>query len=281
MMKRGIVVATHPGDHSVDLVLTDTGQRLVGVQVLSPNGSTRSGTVDMPAVPERSNKWDITQETGQDIHAVVGFIGSMPVVTGFIYPQISQMTFDDPKLRVQRHQSDVYSTIDGDGNIQLRHPSGFYLRIGETPDFSAPVNADKSLAIDRNTSRNVYLRLELAGNVAKLTMTPQGECTLELDQSFNLLAKEDIKFKADGNIEMEAGGSVSVKAGSAINTESGGNTTIKAPTTNLDSNANVSGNTSINGSTSVKAITSNGKNISDSHFHLNSGGPATGGPVGG
>ena len=88
-------------------------------------------------------------------------------------------------------------------------------------------------------------------------------------------------MRADGNIQMEAGGSFSVKAGSTINTESGGNTTIKAPTAAVQGNATVSQNLSVNGSTALKAVTSNGKNVSDSHFHNNSGGPGPGGPVGG
>jgi porphobilinogen synthase len=45
-LKKGIVVAVHPEDHSVDVVLSD-GRRLTGVQVSTPNGSTRSGTSDM------------------------------------------------------------------------------------------------------------------------------------------------------------------------------------------------------------------------------------------
>lgn len=223
-LRRAVVVATHPEDYSVDLVITSTGQRLTGVQVISPNGSSRSGTVDLPAVPARPSKWDITQVTEQDVHAVVGFIGNMPVVTGFLYPQVSQMTFADPKLKMSRHQSDVYYAVDGNGNVELRHPSGAYIRMGETPDSVdlTSKNADKSLAIDRNTGRKVHLRVELSGNVAKLTMTPDGECTLELEKSFNLHAGENVNIKADGNISIEADGNISLKAGGMLNTESGG-----------------------------------------------------------
>jgi hypothetical protein len=118
--------------------------------------------------------------------------------------------------------------IDGDGNMEIKHPSGTYIRIGEAPDSAdvAAKNVDASLAVDRNTGRKVHLRIELAGNVAKLTMTPEGECTLELAKSFNLTAGE--------NINMEAAGNISIKAGGTISTESGGNTTIKAPQITAD-----------------------------------------------
>lgn len=181
MMKRGIVVATHPEDYSVDLVLSD-GRRLSGVQVMTPNGSARTGTFDLPAMPEKSGnaKWDITQPHGQDQIAMVEFVGEVPVVVGFLYPQVSQMTFRDPKLRFQRHQSDVAWSIDGDGNIQLDHPSGTYIRIGESPDRVdlAAGNADKSLGVDRNTGRKVNIRVGLAGGVLDLTLSPDGGVTL-------------------------------------------------------------------------------------------------------
>ena len=129
--KKGIVVGVHPEDHSVDILLSD-GRRLTGVQVQTPNGSTRSGVFDMPATPEKKNKWDVSKETGQDQIAIVSFVDEMPVVTGFLFPQISQMTFNDGKRKISRHQSDVMHSIDGDGNVQIQHPSGTYIRMGET-----------------------------------------------------------------------------------------------------------------------------------------------------
>ena len=184
-MKRGIVVATHPEDHSVDVVLTD-GRRLVGVQVMTPNGSARTGTFDMPAVPERKggSKWDVSRKNGQDQIAIVDFVDGVPVVVGFLYPQQSQMTFKDPKMRFARHQSDVAWSIDGDGNIQLDHPSGTYIRIGESADRvdMGGGNADGSLAPDRNTGRKVNIRIGLAGGTLDLTMSPDGGLTINAAQ---------------------------------------------------------------------------------------------------
>ena len=247
MMKKGIVVATHPEDHSVDLVLAD-GRRLTGVQVSTANGSTRSGTFDMPAVPEKKDKWDITQLTGQDQIAMVAFVDGIPIVTGFLFPQVSQMTFADPKMKVMRHQSDVMTSIDGDGNIQIAHPSGTYIRIGETPDKvdMAAKNTDASLAVDRNTGRKVNIRIGLAGGVLELTMTPEG--------------------------------AVSLKAAKGVTIEAGEPVLIKAPSVTIDAaDTTLTGNLDVQGATTVKAITSNGKDISSTHQHLNSGGPGTGG----
>lgn len=182
-MRKGIVVATHPSDHSVDVLLSD-GRRLVGVQVMTPNGSARSGVFDMPAVPERGgDKWDISTPNGQDQIAIVDFVDGIPLVTGFLFPQISQMTFNDPKARVTRHQSDVMTVIDGDGNMQITHPSGAFVRLGETPDAvdMAAANTDGNLAIDRNTGRQLYLRVAVPG-AFDLQITPGGQLTLTLTQ---------------------------------------------------------------------------------------------------
>lgn len=181
-LRKGIVVATHPEDYSVDLLMVDNGERLVGVQVLTSNGSARSGTVDLPAVPEQENKWDISRENGQDMHAIVAYVGRTPIVTGFLYPQISQMTLNDPRAKLSRHQSDVMTYTDGDGNTCWMHPGGAFIQVGESPERPelGGKNADGSLEPDRNTGRKVYLRVSLAGNVAELTMTPEGACTLKL-----------------------------------------------------------------------------------------------------
>lgn len=187
-LRKGVVVDVHPADHSVDLVLIGDYRRLIGVQVQSHNGSSRSGSVELPDVEVRKDKWNINQFTGQEVLALVDWVGRVPVVTGFLYPQISQMTHDDVKLKYNRHTSDVQTYTDGDGNMGILHPSGAHITFGTAPDpkdFTG-ANFDKNLKIDRNTDKKVYLRVALAGNTAVLTMTPGGECTLHLDKTLNV-----------------------------------------------------------------------------------------------
>ncbi|EGC0267568.1 hypothetical protein H8U31_001319 [Salmonella enterica] len=187
-LRKGIVVGVHPEDHSVDLIMVDNYARMVGVSVTTSSGSSRTGSIDLPDILPRKDKWNIAEKTGQEVFALVDFVVRQPVVTGFIYPQISQMTHTDGKLKYNRHTSDVQTYTDGDGNMGLLHPSGAHITIGTAPDpkdFSAG-NFDKSLKIDRNTDKKVFLRVALAGNVAVLTMTPEGACTLHLDKTLNI-----------------------------------------------------------------------------------------------
>lgn len=307
-MRRGIVVEVHPEDHSVDLVMADDGSRLIGVQILTPNGSTRTGTVDLPEIPKRSDKWDITEQTGQDMLAVVGYVGGNPVVTGFLYPQVNQMTHTDPKLKMTRHQSDVIHTVDGDGNIQLAHPSGLYIRIGAEPDKTdyAGKNADEDSAVDRNTSTTPYVRLYMAGGKAVLTIAPDGAVSLTTETTVDVEAQGNISVTTHADASLSADGDITVTAGGNIDVTADGNALVKAahvtvdtPLTNftgsvaiagalsvtgishMTGNMTTDGNVTVNGVTAVKAITSNGTNISSTHRHsgVQSGGSTTSTPA--
>lgn len=187
-LRKAIVVGANPQDHSLDLVMVDNYSRYTGVQVQANSASSRTGSIDLPDVLPRENKWDISKPAEQEIQALVDFVGRTPIVTGFIYPQISQMTHADGKLKYNRHTSDVQTYTDGNGNMGVLHPSGAHITIGETPepkDFKG-ANADKSSAIDRNTDKKVHVRVALAGNVAVLTMFPDGHCTLHLDKTLDI-----------------------------------------------------------------------------------------------
>ena len=94
-LRKAIVVASYPKDHAVDLIMVDNWARFVGVQVATTSGSARTGTNKIPRVRGRgADKWAISRQTEQEVMALVDFVGKIPVVTGFLFPQISQMTFD-------------------------------------------------------------------------------------------------------------------------------------------------------------------------------------------
>lgn len=202
MLRQGYVVDTHPEDHSVDLVMVDDGSRLIGVQVLTPNGSTRTGVFDMPEVPPKGDKWDITKRTGQDQIAVVAFTRGHPVVMGFLYPQISQMTWRDKKKRVARHQSDVYSTTSGEADSEWKHPSGTYIRVAQEPSSEVfeGTGEDKRFHVDRNTDKAVHLHITVEnkanGKVFTLNVDPEGEV--------RIWAKKEIRIESEERIRMYA-----------------------------------------------------------------------------
>src|ERR1700741_2691279 len=135
-LREGIVVGAHPEDHSVDVIMADTYQRIAGIQVLSPTANSSSGTADLgvPDALDGDAKWDMSKRSGLDTIACIDFSGNMPVVVGFKFPPIGQMPFADKNRRLQRHSADVYSTVDSAGNCELAWPNGSFFLLAATPE---------------------------------------------------------------------------------------------------------------------------------------------------
>lgn len=169
-LRQGIVVGRHPEDHSVDLVMVDDGSRHVGVAVLTPNGSGTSGLFDMPPVPDRgADKWDIkTPVMGEQI-ALVGFMRKIPVVVGFMFPKGGQMTFNDGKRMVYRHQSDLTVSIEETGALHIRHPGGLSLSIGtpDNPRDGTNQSSAGNFAVTKNKTQRLDVSLSFPGFALK------------------------------------------------------------------------------------------------------------------
>ncbi|ATI15624.1 hypothetical protein [Bordetella phage vB_BbrM_PHB04] len=233
-MRWGRVEAIHPEDYSVDLVMTDDGSRLAGVQVLTPFASSNTGYNDM-AQPSGGGDWSLTKSRDRDVLAGVAFFEQFPVVIGFRFPQICQMLFNELGRRINRHSSDVYTTTDAQGNTELYHPSGTYLRIGTSPDHEdlTGKDADGNWKITKNTGTAPHVKLVLANAgapVATLHVDPSGNVTLEHDGDF--------LHKVGGTYTMESGGAATIKAPSVTN---------DTPQTTMTGNQSVTGIMNVDG----------------------------------
>jgi hypothetical protein len=228
MLRLGRVVAIHPEDNSVDIVMTDDGARLAGVQVLASSASTRSGLVDLPvpAQPDEGDaKWDITKVTESDVIAAVAYFDAMrmPVVVGFLYPQINQMLFAEEGRKLDRHHSDVYSAIDKDGNVEWFHPSGTYVRMAVSPEHEDldGKDFDKKWKTDRNTDKRVSFRLAIKnsdGTKATITIDPDGNVSLAHIGNLNIETSGNAAHTAQ-TITMNAD-TLMINANVAINSDS-------------------------------------------------------------
>lgn len=251
----GLVVAIHPEDNSVDLVMVEDGARLAGVQCLAAAGATvRSGRISLvaPGAPDAGDKWSVTGKRGFETVATVDYVGRgrMPVVTGFLLPQVCQMLFDRVNFHVDRHPSDWYQTIDDAGNVELSHPSGSFIRMAESPEHEdlTALDFDKKWVINRNTSRAPWLSVLVANagaEVFRLRVDPSGHVTLV----------------HAGNLDIEVGGVTSITSAGTMN--------ITAPVLNIAANIATTG-----------SLTNNGSNVGSSHIHPeNDAGGPTGPPM--
>lgn len=227
-MKLARVSQIHPESNAVDVVLVRDGRRIAGVHVMAHSAGGDMGLVDLS---QPTNTGYGARLSGQrDIYALVDWVDSMPVVIGFVYPEIAQCLFTDLQRMIYRHASDAYVTLDGDANIEVAHPSGTYLRIGTTPAHDDLTGKDYNglWKIANNTGSAVHVQLTVmnAGKqVAALHVDPSGN--VELTHSGNLTVQ------TAGNLQASAGGTTAVQSQGAL--------TVTAPTITLNGHVVVNG----------------------------------------
>lgn len=245
------VMRVVPGGHAVDLLFMDTGDRVPSVQVLAGSAGGDTGLVnlvqpDQPAAGQ--DQWDPNRIGEREVIACVAYYKNLPVVIGFLFPQVCQMLFDRQNFKVDRHASDVYTTTDNDGNYEMFHPSGTYLRIGTGPEHEdlTGQDFDGKWAIANNTDKAVHVHLSVrnaGAEVASLDIDPSGNVTLG----------------HAGNYTQNVGGNYAlIVAGNATKNVTGSDTLV-ANTIEATSSSSVQIN-----STTLKHNT---KNVGDTHDH--------------
>lgn len=263
------VVAVHAEDNSVDIVMHDDNSRHLAVQVLAIGATTNTGLVDLPTPETTSNEWGQSERTTRDAIAVCAMLGGtpIPVVVGFLYPQVNGMLFGRKNFRVQRHASDWYTTVDDNGNFEASHPSGTYFRIAEA---SAHENLtgqdfDKKWKIARNTSKAVHVHLTVANAGAvkcTLNIDPSGNITL--DHTGNLTTQTDgaAAITVDGNAAVTVGGNATMGVSGSTTVTSNG-FTVNSSAITLNGAVQVTNGLNISGG----GVTHQGTNIGKTHTH--------------
>jgi hypothetical protein len=223
-----------PGGHAVDLLFMDTGDRVPAVQVMTGYASGDTGLVDLVQPDQGEDQWDPSRIGEREVIACVSYYKNIPVVIGFLFPQVCQMLFDRQNFKVDRHASDVYTTTDNDGNHELFHPSGTYLRIGTAPAHEdlTGLDFDKKWAITKNTDKAVHVHLSVrnaGAEVASLDIDPAGNVTLGHSGNYTQNVGGDYALIVAGNSSKNVTGSETLTADTVqINS-----TTLKHNTKNI------------------------------------------------
>ena len=200
MSKRLVrITAVHPEAHAVDCIEIETGTPVPGAVVVTSAVTGNTGLADLAA-----------PGLDRNVFGLLEVVGGLPLITGFLPPRVSQMLFDELERRVDRHASDVYSTIDADGNLEVCHPSGTYYRIAVTPGHEdlTGQNHDQNWSIDRNVDKSVHVQLQVAnqanGVVATFSIAPDGQVTMDTRGSMSI--------HADGAVTIDSGTSIALTA---------------------------------------------------------------------
>lgn len=199
------VVAIHPESHSVDVVVLRTGARLAAVPVLAGMASGQTGLSDLH-LPDAAKGFDSDNTGKRDIVAVLAYYREAPFVVGFLFPQVAECLFKRDDFRVSRHASDVYTTVDAAGNIEIAHPSGAFVRIAESPAHEnlTGQDYDKVWKIARNTGRAVHIHIEQAGGVASINIAPSGAVTVNTTSSVAVVATGPASVASSASIALTA-----------------------------------------------------------------------------
>lgn len=227
----GTVVASYPEGQSVDVLMLD-GTRLANVQVMVPTGSDSSGVVDLPDIggPVDDSRWLVSAPLERHVRAVIASLRGIPVCIGFLLPQVTQMTFKEKNRRVSRHASDVYSSIDGAGNMELYHPSGTYARVGASPVHEDLTSKDYDTLwkISKNVGSAPHVHLTVANAGAQVA-------SIDIDPSGNLAVQ------ANGNLTANIGGNLAATVAGTSGIVSSGDMTLTAPNITLNGSVLVNG----------------------------------------
>jgi hypothetical protein len=226
MFKVVRVVAVHPESHAVDVVVMDDGRRLAGVQVLSGLAGGNVGLSDLPepSVTDPQKPFESANTGERDVYALLTFVGrDMPVIVGFLYPQVAQCLFARKNFRVDRHASDVYSTIDEAGNIEIAHPSGTFIRIAENlahEDLTGQ-DYDGQWKTTKNAARLPGLRVQIANSGGV-------KATLSIDAAGN------VSLTNAGTTTISSGGDMSLSSGGAMSLSATGDVTVTGANIHLN-----------------------------------------------
>lgn len=226
------VVKVNWGDNTVDLVFMRTGRPVRDVRVMSPTASSNTGLNDLQS-PASSGDFDKAgiSASGRNIIACVQYFHDQPVVVGFLPPIATQLRFVDEERMIYRHASDVYKTIDKDGNIEIRHPGGAYVRFGTSAAHEDLTGKDfnKKWKITKNTDKQIHLHIEQANGKAVVDIAPDGAITITTAAT--------VSVNATGNATVTSGGNVEVNAAGTAKVISGGKVTVKGTAIDLNTGA--------------------------------------------
>lgn len=216
-MKLARVTAYHPETNKADLLFLATGQRVPGVRVMSPQASSSSGRVGQ-AIPDGQTGADpfaVPRVGERALIACVAYYDGVPVVQGFLPKEDSELLFADHDRVMERTPSDFYQTTDGKGNTEWYHPSGAYMRIGTSAAHEDLTGKDYQgkFKVRRNTNQQVYMHFAQAGGKAAITLSPDGQITLQTVKGFLLASEGLIEIKTDFGIKINSAKSIRIKAG--------------------------------------------------------------------
>jgi hypothetical protein len=166
-----------------------------------------------------------------DLYCVAAFLENdynNAAVLGFLFPMETTLSIAEYGLYIFRHESDVIWMVRADGTVQLYHPSGSIIKIGD--DASNEVDSDREQAgLYPAKTDGLYIRSVKDYNAEK-----------ETNLYIKWHAGQTIELKNDGNLiistldsaaifTMSPAGILSIETTSDVNVKSATKINLEAP----------------------------------------------------
>lgn len=215
-MKLAKVVAVHASSNKVDLLFMDDNRRVPGVKVMSHDASSSSGRVGLPTPDAQASDdpYLAPAISSRDLIACVAFYDGLPVVQGFLHPEVSEMFFPDPDRMMERTPSDFYHTVDGKGNAEWFHPSGAYIRMGTDPAHEDLTGKDynQSFNAKRNADQKIHFHIAQAGGKASIDIDPDGNVVITHGGNMTIQTSGTSTIHSDGDMNLSSGSHINLSA---------------------------------------------------------------------
>lgn len=165
------VIRFLPSSNTADVVTIDNNISLLGCNVVCPYPAGFAyGARYFPTHDDQNSEIEYVNSPG-DIYCVAAFIENdynNAAILGFLFPLETTLSIAEYGLYIFRHESDVIWMIRGDGTIQIYHPSGSIIKIGDNNINEVDDNLEQDGLYPAKAAR-LYLRPTSDYNAQKET----------------------------------------------------------------------------------------------------------------
>ena len=257
------VVRFYASSNTVDVVSIDDNISLTGCNIVcSTPAGFAYGARYIPTHDDQNSEVEYVNSAG-DIYCVATFLDNdynNAAVLGFIFPLETTLSISEYGLYIFRHESDVMWMVRGDGTVQMYHPSGSIIKIGDTninemtdqieeaglyPAKTAGLYVRPADDYNKNKSSNLFIRWYAGQTIS-----------LNSDGTIDITAPEDININSDKDINVAAGADVNVTASGNASVHAAGAVSVTSDTV-----ATVTGQNGVNISSSGGAVAIQGTSI--------------------
>lgn len=264
------VIRFYASSNTADVVTIDNNISLLGCNITcSMPAGFAYGTRYIPTHDDQNAEVEYVNSAG-DIYCVAAFLENdynNTAILGFIFPLETTLSISEYGLYIFRHESDVMWMVRGDGTVQIYHPSGSVIKIGDTAENEMTDKIDTAGlypaktaglyvrdAVDYNVNKesNLFInwykgqkvKLDSLGNivvstedtsgavVATITMSPDGKIAIATTEQINVTTK-DINISASGNVVATVAGNVVANVAGDLVADVTGDASISAENANI------------------------------------------------